>query len=149
METITFRGWTLECDAEATRQVYESLDTGSPEACGCQTCRNFAAAREQVYPSEVQALYARFGIAPAKEAEIYHNATLDSGLHHYGGWHHFIGRVVHDPGAMEAVSDRFSIYFHEGSALAANAFPDSPLVQMEFVAEVPWVLLEAPMRPQV
>jgi len=77
MESVVFGKWRLECDPEATRQAHLRISVGSPEACGCRECQNFAAARSQVYPPEVLSLFSQLGIDPQHEAEIYQLGRLE------------------------------------------------------------------------
>ena len=93
MEYVVFGRWQLETEREATRRAYAHLEAGGPERCGCAHCRNFAAARMEVYPVKVHRLFEDLGIDFTKEAEVYHMVRLRPGLHQYGGWFHCVGRV--------------------------------------------------------
>jgi hypothetical protein len=88
-------------------------------------------------------LYEQLGISFDREAEVY-EAGFENGMHVYGGWHHFIGRVIHDPGTMISLADHFSICFLEGGACAEPAFGDHSLVRADFSARLLWVLPEKP-----
>ena len=88
MEPLIFGRWSLRCDRDATRRAYASMEVGQPESCGCMHCRNFVAAREQVYPPEVRALLVDLGIDFMREAEVYYIGQ-ESQLHLYGGWFSF------------------------------------------------------------
>jgi hypothetical protein len=57
----------------------------------------------------------------------------------YGGWFHFVGHIVNEP-IGPANIDHFTVDFVPGRGLAAKAFEDRPLIQLEITAEVPWVL---------
>lgn len=156
MHVITVFRWTIDIDLERTRAVYEKRLRGAPEECGCVHCRNFVAAREHVYTPEVLALLSRFGLMPPmREAEIYHNAPLESGLHSYGGWFHFVGQLIDGEDAWQPsgpnsdlfVPEKFNTRFQIGisrdiSLVPAEAFGISTLVQLDFAAEVPWLLEE-------
>lgn len=171
MELIHFSRWELESDREATRQAYLSVDHGA-ESCPEDFCQNFAAARLDAYPPEALKLFASLGIDYKKEAETFHNMRVSTemvkswreqgrnvpdslvGLHHYGGWFHFVGRTLQGPdcftsrprGAgwaidLEPLTDRFSIGFSGShTALVRDPFRGKPIVQLEFEAIVPWVL---------
>src|ERR1700738_5268101 len=84
MTTGQFRRWKIKYDAEATRNAYAEVSQGCPEQCGCDTCKNFAAARRYAYPPEVSSFLEQLGIDTSKEPEVYHNARLDTGLQLYG-----------------------------------------------------------------
>ncbi len=144
----------IECDPQATRQAYAQRATGSPEECGCLHCRNFAAARRQTYPEQALNLFTKLGINANREAEIYHNGQLPSGLHYYGGWFHFVGEFL--PGIADqqdnhednhefefvSLSEHFQIAVTSRVHLIPSSFEGLPLVQLEFLAEVPWVISE-------
>jgi hypothetical protein len=144
----------IEYDPHATRQAYARRATGSPEECGCIECRNFAAARHEIYSEQVLKLFAQIGISADREAEIYYGAHLASGLHSYGGWFHFVGRILDGTGnesvanvpnfGLEFVrlSEHLQIAVNSHVALVPSAFQDLPLVQLEFLAEAPWILSE-------
>jgi hypothetical protein len=152
MESVRFGGWQLSCDPESTRKAYAAVQTGGPEECGCKPCLNFIAARYQIYDPDVLALLGRLGISPNREVEIYHMARLESGRHLYGGWFHFVGSIVSGDDAAEKVSENiwrpnleengeyFSLGFSSKRELVREPFAGLPLVQLEFIAKVPWVL---------
>jgi hypothetical protein len=113
---------------------------------------NFAAARTQIYPAQVLALFEKLGISPNREVEVYHMARLSSGRHLYGGWFHFVGSILSGSEAwkqvgenlrqpdLEEVDENFSLGFTSRLGLVREVFAGSPLVQLEFAAKVPWVL---------
>jgi hypothetical protein len=152
MERIIFCRWCVCCDQAATRRAYEAVRTGSPEECGCRDCRNFAAARGAVYTPEPLGLLDRLGIDSRKEAEIYQCSRLDSGLYLYGGFFHFVGSVEGGDDALrpdgrmdlEPLTEHFGVGFTRRVALVRAPFAGLSLVQLEFLAQVPWVLEEPP-----
>jgi len=148
---IRYKSWLLRCDPEATRAAYARAERGAPEKCGCDHCLNYIALREQSYPPEALDLIARLGIDHRREAEVYHLARLPNGLHQYGGWFHFVG-TFDGPDAWETdtsgvrrlrpipVDGRFSLAFRRDVQLAPEWLQGQPLVQLEFLVEVPWIL---------
>ena|ERR1019366_885880 len=121
---------------------------GSAEVCGCRDCRNFAAARNRIYPTEVVALMQRLGINPRHETEIYHMGRLSPGQHLYGGFFHFVGMIETEgvsvaPFDMEQGEEApFRMFFHHGRSLLPPSFGKQIVTQLDFVAHVPWVLDE-------
>jgi hypothetical protein len=99
------------------------------------------ATREQLLPPKFRDLLGQLGIPFDQETEVYHMCRLESGLHSYGAWYHFVGRVLF--GELECspnvVFGSISIFFHSSSALAPEAFARQPIVQLELDAEVPWL----------
>jgi hypothetical protein len=97
-------------------------------------------------------LFGYLGISPSRETEIYHMARLKSGKHLYGGWFHFVGSITSGPDAAKEVaqniwhpdlaetSEHFRLGFSSRLGLVRESFKGAPLVQLEFTAEVPWVL---------
>jgi hypothetical protein len=108
------------------------------------------AARDRIYPEGVRDLFKELGINPIREAEVYHLGRLEPGLHHYGGFLHFVGSIESGRDALlatgmmdlEPVNDNFSVGFTAKVGLVHPCFGQSPVVQMDFSAKVPWVLRE-------
>lgn len=155
MNTVQFRRWELEYDPIVTRELFCRLPLGAPEVCGCTPCRNFAAARTQAYPAAATRLFELLGIAMHRESEVYHTHRIAPGKHHYGGWFHFVGTIVSGSDAakqigataawsfdLEEVSLGFKLGFTRRIGLLKAPFKGHPVVQLEFQAEVPWVLAE-------
>ena len=147
-----FGRWTLRLGVDSTRRAYSSIDVGSPECCGCDPCLNFAANRDANFPSAVRDFLTAAGISTDREAEIYHNCRLDSGLHSYGGWFHFVGEILSGGDAYVAIDERSGTHdLHDfGSnalagvstktALVSPAFDGHRILQLEFAVEIPWVI---------
>ena len=99
----------------------------------------------------------RLGISPPWEVEVFQICRLPSGLHFYGGWFHFVGSIESGQPAWKVVESAASfksadfeplfpglaIGFHADVALVRPVFEGLPLVQLEWSAELPWVI-EAP-----
>jgi len=95
-----------------------------------------------VFPAEVLDLFHHLGVDYKRDAETYHMAPLEPGLHLYGAWFHFVGTISKQP-AGPATLDTFTIDFIPHNALAAKAFENQPLVQIEITVKLPWVLSDA------
>jgi hypothetical protein len=142
----------LCCDPEATRRAFAAVPVGSPESCGCGDCLNFAAARDLAYPPEIRAAFERLGIDYRKESEIWHTHRDESGLHHYGGFFHFVGSLQSGKDAeellgsgigtfdLEQMGQYFSFGFTSKAQLVPDSFKGSQPTQFEFQAAIPWVL---------
>ena len=141
MELLELPGWRVEFDRSVTVAAYERATIDGPVECGCDPCRNWALTREQIIPAALGSLLARLGVPMNREREVYHNARLESGLHLYGGWYHFVGRVLF--GEQECSPflsfERFSVYFHSKPSLLPEAFAGLEVVELQFDAEVPWL----------
>jgi hypothetical protein len=141
MMQITYRDWIFDCDVEATRAGYQTTSVGGAESCECTYCRNFVLQRDSVYPAEVMNLFNELGVNYTRDAETYHMARLEGGLHLYGSWFHFVGSILKKP-IGPATLDNLTIDFVPDDALAAKAFEDQRLVQIEITVKLPWVLPE-------
>jgi hypothetical protein len=141
MTQITYREWIFDCDVESTREGYASIVAGAVETCHCAECRNFLAQRSSVFPAEVLDLFNQLGVDWKRDAETYQMARLEPGVHLYGGWFHFVGMISKQP-IGPAMLDNFTIDFIQHNALAAKAFENRPLVQVEITVKLPWVLSE-------
>jgi hypothetical protein len=148
MTLLELPGWQLEYDHAATKAAYGLAPNIGPSACNCDPCRNWAATRVLLLPTEFRLLLERFGVPIDREAEVYHMGRLNSGLHLYGAWYHLVGRVL--SGELEdspfVQMGTFSVFFHSKPALLPDAFANDPVVQLEATAEVPW-LSDIPESP--
>lgn len=142
MARLAYRDWIFDCDVEATRKAYDEIDFGGAEVCDCYLCRNFLAARPDVFPTKFLDLFVRLGIDHRKEAESYHINRLAPGLHLYGAWYHFIGQIVQQPDSPAKLSENVTIDFMTKRDLAAESFANQPLVQVEITLKVSWTLAQ-------
>ncbi len=152
--------WEVEFDMESTQEAYRALESGGADRCRCPSCRNFAVARDRVYPPTALAIFERLGIDPRKEREVYlmvpekERSTLLC-----GGWFHFHGAILSGrdglaqlpggrgyPSDFEPLTKSFSLGLTSHAVLVPQPFAGRPVVQVEFAAQVPWVLTE-PMPP--
>lgn len=136
--------WRYTCDRAATAEVYAGASLGYSSQCTCNGCRNFVAARTEVFPPAFLSLLTALGIDAAKDGEVYHNGRLSPGKHHYGGWFHFIG-TLDESGDFPPVElgTGFTVHLCHKSAPSLNELKGLPLVQLEFIASaVPWRLNE-------
>ena len=151
METLVIRRWRLQSDPDSTRNAFANRELGSPETCGCTDCLNFAAARKHAYPSEILSIFDQLGIDSRKESEIWHYCRETTGLHHYGGFFHFVGAVDSGKDAkeivnghvtfdFESIGNDFEFGFTLNVALVPKSFGNGHVVQLEFQAKIPWAL---------
>jgi hypothetical protein len=141
MELLELPGWSIEYDRLTTIASYKLASANRPEQCDCDPCHNWVATRDRLFPKGFLDLLNQLGISFDCEAEVYHNCGLESGLHSYGAWYHFIGRVIYGEHECSPliVLGPFSVYFHSKPALVPGSFAGQPVVQLEVVAEVPWL----------
>jgi hypothetical protein len=148
MELLELPGWSIEHERSATAAGYACAPPAGPETCGCGPCHNWATTRDRVLPEAFRRLLEQLGIPWHREAEVYHNCRMESGLHSYGAWYHFVGRVLfgEQECSPHVAFGPFSVYFHSRPVLVPEAFRGHPVVQLEVIAEVPW-LSDVPEAP--
>jgi len=153
-EILRVGRWRVRADVQRTRKAHANLARGGAAECGCSGCRNFEALRSQWLEGPVGRVLESLGIEPAYEVEVFHSARLASGLHLYGGWYHFVGSIesgdeawVRDGDSdsvrvarFEPLSATLRIGLHTDIDLPRPTFDDLPLVQLDFEAELPWVI---------
>ena len=152
--TLDFKNFSVEIDAEATRQAYEGLRRVD-EKCSCDGCQNFPLAIGKALSEEGRRLFASMGVDPAKATEAYVNCARDEGTIFYGAWYHLFGRIerrvetVPDVTAAEwgrdierDVGDNAFILFSDKRIdLKEDVFSGrADVVQMELFADVPWFM---------
>ena len=151
---LDFKNFSVEIDADATRRAYEGLPR-TDERCSCAGCQNFPLALGKALSEEGRRLFESMGVDPAKATEAYVNLARDEGTIFYGAWYHLFGRIerrvktVPDVTAPEwgkdverDVGDNASILFSD-KRFDPREDPfrvDANVVQMELLADVPWVL---------
>ncbi len=158
MQLVEIARWTLKYDQEATRNAFSHVKGGSPESCGCADCLNFAAARDRAYASDALKIFEMLGIDSHKESEIWHTHRDESGLHHYGGFFHFVGTIESGTDAIQSVNgvwpkpgfigtydlksigDDFRFGFTSHVVLVPKLFTGRPVTQLEFQTKVPWLI---------
>ncbi len=152
METLNIQHWIVKYDRRETLLAYSQIDIGGPEACGCEPCLNFAAARETIYPKDIREIFDHIGIDYRKESEVFHCNKEDNGLHCYGGEFLFVGSVentdeAYDPSEVKANvlnfednAQNFVWSFSARVAYRQSVFENKPVALFDFAARVPWVL---------
>lgn len=153
-ETVRFGRWTVRSDRAATRKAYALLIADASRTELTANYANFVMARDRgiVYPSMALDLFERLGINPDAQVEVSHFGRLESGLHLYGGWFHFVGVIVGGVDAkdlvaaqawqlrLEPASKQLALGFTEQADLIPSPFAGHPVVQLEFEAKVPWII---------
>ena len=141
MEELVIGSWRIKYDEQATRLAYSRILAGGSETCTCDSCKNFVAAREEIYCQKVLSIFKKLGIDYKKDVEVYQLDRIDKGLHLYGGWFHFVGDVenLSESNYVE-VCNGFSWNFRNERQLSNKVFEGLPLVQIDFETTVPWVI---------
>lgn len=157
---FTFGNYTLDIDVVKTRRIYRELPTVGQE-CGCDGCLNFEKAVDGL-PEQVRSFFDALGVDLKKIAECYVNyQAVDGGLF-YGGFCHICGTLVrgesawvktsethsfYNPDLSYHLNDHFCVSFQKECYLIDQKF-EAPILQLEFQAEIPWVLDKENTYPQ-
>lgn len=151
---VAFGTYTIDADVERTREFYRTAASVT-EGCQCDGCRNYEKAVD-VLPASIRAFFDRLGVDMKKVCECYVNAANKDGTLLYGGFYHICGSLLTGESAWQsiseahafwndeaafAVTDSFRVSVHNGIDLLEDGFP-LPVVQLEFSADIPWVLDE-------
>ena len=143
--SMSVGGQKILFDHEATIELYcGTITVPGADSCSCIYCRNFAKQRRAIYPDEFKMLLARLGVDPLKEWEAFElgSGTTEPNHRVYGGWFLFCGELV-EGADLHPKGLPFSFCF-------TTSFPNATLPDVqktcavEFFAEIPWVLIEAP-----
>lgn len=146
--------WEIEFDPEATADCYHHIVASW--FCDCAPCRNFLALDDKAFSPSALDLFKRFGVDHRKPAEVYHNAHEQNGLHNYGGWFRFIGKIESGADALKQVGDKpcngvfelesfgknFEFGFSNCLGLVPKEFQGKGIVQLEFITKVEWTISE-------
>jgi len=135
----------IQYDRERTVRTYDTVSRGDAEECGCLYCQNFLAQRSTVYPAAFQQLLHELGIDPAKEGEVYELGPDGPGRFAYGGWFYFAGEMI-AAGERNTQADGLEYWFTTHCP-DAPAFGGGPLLAIEFLTTLPWVLPVGPESP--
>jgi len=147
-EAIQIGRWLVRPDVLRTRDAHSKLARSGAAECSCRGCQNFEAVRPQLLAGPLGRLLDQLGISPPWEVEVYEVGRTASGLHHYGGWFHFVGTLESGPNPsrprgeadFDPLSETLSVAFSTDVVLVREPFAELPLVQLDIIAELPWVI---------
>jgi len=143
MEKKSFSFWQVEHDPQITRALY-AAGIEQAQLCECSPCRNFRSLGTDAFHPTVRTMLLALGIDPAQPAEVHQAGPSRYGRIQYGGFFHFVGRVLSGDREHLAETDGgFRYFVHEAAQLVPKAFTGHPVIQLEFVVSLPWVLSEA------
>jgi hypothetical protein len=145
MKELNIHNWTLEVNVKET---YDQYKNAKWDLCDCTDCLNFFQAMKTI-SSELFDLFNSLGIIPSKCVHLSEFGPTENGLHLYMGCYHIVGRIKKgkpvDTNSWDehnvAEIDNFSFVFSNDLIFVPGSMP-SPVLQMDFSLEIPWVLKE-------
>ena len=144
--------YKLDIDIAKNKHFYDRADWVT-QHCTCDGCLNFEKAVDFLSPT-VRTLFANLGVDMKKVRECYVNCTNNDGTLLYGGFYHVCGTLLEGKGgwtnngenhtywnsdSAAHIDLNFEISFQNEIDLLEKDFP-LPVVQLEFLANIPWVL---------
>ena len=149
---FTFGNYTIDIDVEKTRQIYQRLPLIT-QRCDCDGCRNFEKAVD-ILPKAVRTFFDDLGVDLKRIVERYVNCKNKDGTLLYGGFCHVCGTLIqgenawvnifpnhsyYNPDLAYHLDDNFFLSFQEECLMVEEQF-EAPMLQIEFEANIPWVL---------
>jgi hypothetical protein len=132
----------IRYDREATAAAYTKIERGSAEACGCNSCRNFLAQREKVYPRSFTELLFQWGIDPIKEGDVFALGPQGNESYLYGGWLYLVGEMVEPGERLTPAPEAPSFQYFFRTSYSPPAFRSYDVAAVEFSTPMAWVLAE-------
>ena len=147
-----FGEYKIDVDVEKTRQFYDRAKTVS-EGCQCDGCLNFERAVDKL-PQNIRDFFSALGVDMKKICECYVYCAKDENTLYYGGFCHICGTLLSGKSAWKPTSDstacwdekatyplspNFGISFSNRIDMPEPDFP-LPVIQLDFDADIPWVL---------
>lgn len=149
-----FDNYKIDIDIEKTKNFYNRAEKITA-SCDCQGCRNYEKWAE-LPDSEPSQILKRMGIMMEKASEVYINCPNEDDSVLYGGFYHICGSILQgcqvwdksseNHGTLSQMSfvdlcDGFQVAFTGDATLLEKDFP-KPVIQMEILANTPWLLSE-------
>ena len=127
LQQIKIANWVVEVDISKTREFYNK----GISVCNCLECNNFVEACKHLDTS-VANFYNNLGINPAMPANLSIFPTRET-------------MIKQEFNTFENAFEikTFMFEFSDDLAFVPEDFPD-PVLQLDFDAEIPWVLDEHP-----
>jgi len=130
----------IDFDRDATLLAHSALGLGGAHGCTCSGCRNFVLLRDRAYPEPFLLFLKTLGIDPKKEGEAVLYGPKD-GRYLYGGWFHFVGKVVDAGQSCMRVGEDFRYWINTTFPRPKAVFGKT-VASIEFITSLPWALKE-------
>lgn len=148
-----FGNFHVDIDVERTREFYQNHGKSVEESCGCNRCRNYSKAIENV-SDKIKSFFDLLGIDPQKSPEATWWMTNENGIAYYTVVFHVVGTIMDSvdiykpdgagglvsiPESLYEIDEGFKVGFTSENILLEKEFP-KPCIQLEMDAHLPWVL---------
>ena len=135
MTTVSFGGWTVEADREATSRAQSLAGPSGAVSCGCLYCRNFLAAGTAIFPPGLLRFLDEIGVPKVRETRVSELGPSPAGRL-YISLFHFVGNILVSGERGNGFEVRPAIY------PLPQCFPKGQVLEMSLTLEIPWVLSE-------
>ena len=147
MKQLRVKKWLLEIDVVKTREFYHK----DIELCDCLSCENYMEATKHIN-TQVLEIFTMLGITPSKPSRLSEYGEMEDGLRLYIGRYHIVGKLVEGEYCTDSEWDEtntariqnFTFGFNKELMFAPNELR-GPVLQVDFEANIPWVLNEKPI----
>jgi len=154
MAAVYIGRWVISPDVARTRLAHSRLTRSGVAECSCDPCRNFEAYRAELLRGPLGFLLDTLGVDPPWEVEAIHYGRMGANRHAYSAAFHVVGELLAGGAAWRAVDGRndlktadfdelapgLSVGCHTDCQLVREPFLDLPLIQVDIVVELPWVV---------
>ena len=149
-----FGKYILDVDVEKTRDFYNRVEKIT-DGCDCAGCRNYEKWAIST-DNKIKHVFYQMGAQIEKATEVYVNWVNKDESVFYGGFYHLCGKILQGCQVWDEINekhcvlnedvflelgDNYRVAFTEDILLIEENFP-MPVIQIEILANIPWVLSE-------
>jgi hypothetical protein len=147
----TIKGWKLDIDFKKTAQYYADQNKEEFPEC-CNNCKNYWHGIEKVC-GHINTLFSDLKISPIRTANVSELTECENGAHLYEASYLITGRILAIAGSKETIDsggvplsnltelcEEASINFSDTLYVPDGIYPPEPLIELDIICEVPWVL---------
>ncbi|AJD89590.1 hypothetical protein JMA_02730 [Jeotgalibacillus malaysiensis] len=146
MNEIQLKNWSIALDLAQTKTFYRK----QTHWCSCLDCENYREATKYI-DSSIAKIFTALGIDLSKPSHLSEFGEMEDGTHLYMGCYHLTGQLTAGPHCSDED-------WHDGNTVKVQNFTfgfstevtfahedlSEPVLQLNFEAQVPWVLEEKP-----
>ncbi len=148
-----FDTYIIDIDVAKTADYHRNV---SRITCDCQACRNFDRIAND-FPKEFRQLLEKLGVDPAKPQVLSVDYAPSQQTLAYSGFYYLCGTILQgkeawiqdepkhyhfDDTCLLQISDHYAVFFSEPRHGVVDVNFPKPVVELQFVCTLPWVLEE-------